>query len=133
MQAQCHPISRPAGEDLGKLAGAIDRLGQRSMRGDDEARATIRRGKAAVGIEALLVSLVARLMDPTTGRVLTGGHDLRAYPLEILRRHIGLAPQEPFLFSDTLARNIASIRYTVVVLPLVPVTPVSFNASSGRS
>ncbi|MFH0907429.1 MAG: ABC transporter ATP-binding protein [bacterium] len=57
--------------------------------------------------KTLLVSLIARLMDATEGRVAIGGRDVRAYPLEVLRRHIGVAPQEPFLFSDTLARNIA--------------------------
>jgi len=57
--------------------------------------------------KTLLVSLIARLMDATEGRVTIGGRDVRAYPLDVLRRHVGLAPQEPFLFSDTLARNIA--------------------------
>jgi len=54
-----------------------------------------------------LVSLIARLVDPTLGEVRMGGRDVREYPLEVLRKHIGMAPQEPFLFSDTLAYNIA--------------------------
>jgi len=57
--------------------------------------------------KTLLVSLLARIMDPTTGMVLAGGRDLRTYPLATVRSRIGLAPQEAFLFSDTLANNIA--------------------------
>ncbi len=53
-----------------------------------------------------LVCLLARLIDPTTGRVTANGRDLRDYPLSVLRRRIGVAPQEPFLFSDTLAANL---------------------------
>jgi ATP-binding cassette, subfamily B, multidrug efflux pump len=57
--------------------------------------------------KTLLVSLIARLIDPTEGRVLLNGHELRTIPLARLRRFLGVAPQEPFLFSDTLANNIA--------------------------
>jgi len=57
--------------------------------------------------KTLLVSLICRLIDPSTGIVWVGGKDIRAYPLAALRRQIGLAPQEAFLFSDTLANNIA--------------------------
>jgi ATP-binding cassette subfamily B protein len=57
--------------------------------------------------KTLLVSLIVRLMDASEGSVVIGGRDVRAYPLNVLRRDIGIAPQEPFLFSDTLARNIA--------------------------
>lgn len=57
--------------------------------------------------KTMLISLLVRLLDPTTGTVRIGGRDIRTIPLETLRGHIGLAPQEPFLFSDTLANNIA--------------------------
>jgi len=57
--------------------------------------------------KTLLVSLVPRLIDPTQGCVLLDNHDLRCYPLDILRGQIGMAEQEPVLFSDTLARNIS--------------------------
>ncbi|MEM6430088.1 MAG: ABC transporter ATP-binding protein [Deinococcota bacterium] len=57
--------------------------------------------------KTLIVNLIARLIEPTSGQILIDGHDIRHYPLEVLRRHIGLVPQEPFLFSDTLADNIA--------------------------
>ena len=57
--------------------------------------------------KTLLVSLMVRLMDPTTGTVTIGGTPVKSLSLESLRRQIGIAPQEPFLFSDTLANNIA--------------------------
>lgn len=57
--------------------------------------------------KTLIVNLIARLMDPTEGRILIDGSDIRRYPVEVLRRHIGIVPQEPFLFSDTIAENIA--------------------------
>lgn len=57
--------------------------------------------------KTLLISLICRLIDPTRGRVRIGGNDLREFPLQALRSGIGLAPQEAFLFSDTLANNIA--------------------------
>jgi ATP-binding cassette subfamily B protein len=54
-----------------------------------------------------LVNLISRLFDPTEGTVTLGGHDLRRFDPEDLRRHIGFVPQETFLFSATLAENIA--------------------------
>ncbi len=59
------------------------------------------------GGKTLFISLICRLMDPTRGRVMIGARDLKEYPLAALRARIGLAPQEAFLFSDTLANNIA--------------------------
>ncbi|RKX34627.1 MAG: ABC transporter ATP-binding protein [Verrucomicrobia bacterium] len=56
--------------------------------------------------KTLLVSLVARLMDPTRGSVSVGGKDLRTIPLAQLRGMIGFAAQEPMLFSRTLEHNI---------------------------
>ncbi|HXN46502.1 MAG TPA: ABC transporter ATP-binding protein [Bryobacteraceae bacterium] len=54
-----------------------------------------------------LVRLIPRLLDPTHGSVLLGGTDLRELSPSELRRHIGYVPQETFLFSATLADNIA--------------------------
>ncbi|MEN7973162.1 MAG: ABC transporter ATP-binding protein [Verrucomicrobiota bacterium] len=56
--------------------------------------------------KTLLVSLVARLMDPTEGAVLIGNEDIRDMPLVQLRCMIGFAAQEPVLFSRTLEHNI---------------------------
>lgn len=56
--------------------------------------------------KTLLVSLIPRIMDPTAGRVLVGGHDVKELSLTTLRSLVGMVPQEPFLFSDTLVENI---------------------------
>jgi ATP-binding cassette subfamily B protein len=57
--------------------------------------------------KSTLVGLVPRLMDPTAGAVLLDGVDLRDLDPAELRRHIGFVPQETFLFSATIAENIA--------------------------
>ncbi len=57
--------------------------------------------------KTLLAMLIARLLDPTSGQVLVKGCDVREMRLGELRALIGMAPQEAFLFSDTLANNIA--------------------------
>lgn len=57
--------------------------------------------------KTMIVQLITRMVNPTEGEILIDGRDIREFPLEVLRRHIGLVPQEPFLFSDTIAENIA--------------------------
>jgi ATP-binding cassette subfamily B protein len=57
--------------------------------------------------KSTLISLLARLYDPPPGTVFVDGVDVRDIPLAVLRGAIGFVPQEPFLFSDTLADNIA--------------------------
>jgi ATP-binding cassette, subfamily B, multidrug efflux pump len=57
--------------------------------------------------KSTMVKLLARLIEPTSGRVTLDGHDLRELPLSSLRKTVGLVPQEAILFSDTIARNIA--------------------------
>jgi ATP-binding cassette, subfamily B, multidrug efflux pump len=54
-----------------------------------------------------LISLLPRLHEPPPGTVFIDGVDVRHIPLAILRGAIGFVPQEPFLFSDTIAENIA--------------------------
>lgn len=54
-----------------------------------------------------LVSLLPRFYDPSDGRVLIDGVDVRTVTLRSLRRHIGMVLQEPFLFSTTIRENIA--------------------------
>ncbi len=56
--------------------------------------------------KSTLVNLVPRLFDATAGQVLIDGHDVRRIPVEVLRRHCGVVPQETFLFSETIADNI---------------------------
>ncbi|HVX15457.1 MAG TPA: ABC transporter ATP-binding protein [Pirellulales bacterium] len=57
--------------------------------------------------KSTLLSLVPRFYDPAAGQVLLDGHDLRCVDLHDLRRHIGIVFQESFLFSNTVAANIA--------------------------
>ncbi len=54
-----------------------------------------------------LVSLIPRIFDPTSGSVSMAGIDLKEFDPHDLRRNIGFVPQETFLFSATLAENIA--------------------------
>jgi ATP-binding cassette subfamily B protein len=53
-----------------------------------------------------IVQLVPRLHEPVSGVVEIDGRELAEYPLYNLRGAIGFAPQEPFLFSDTLRANL---------------------------
>ncbi|SFJ70288.1 ABC transporter ATP-binding protein [Planctomicrobium piriforme] len=57
--------------------------------------------------KSTLLSLVMRFYDVNAGRILVDGHDLRDVELDSLRRNIGLVFQESFLFSHTIAANIA--------------------------
>ncbi|HEU0009823.1 MAG TPA: ABC transporter ATP-binding protein [Verrucomicrobiae bacterium] len=57
--------------------------------------------------KSTLVNLLPRFFDPTEGRVLLNGRDLRDLPLHHLRAHVALVMQEPFLFPFTVAENIA--------------------------
>ncbi|HEY0050513.1 MAG TPA: ABC transporter ATP-binding protein, partial [Pyrinomonadaceae bacterium] len=63
-------------------------------------------GKTGSG-KSTLVSLIPRLMDAPENTIFVDGISVRRYPLEQLRKSIGFVPQETFLFSDTLAENIA--------------------------
>ena len=56
--------------------------------------------------KSLLAALLVRLVEPTEGQVFIGVHDIREYPLRVLRGHIGIATQEPFLFAESLESNI---------------------------
>ena len=56
--------------------------------------------------KSTLVSLLPRLHEPPPGGVFIDGLDIREIPLQRLRGAIGFVPQEPFLFSATLAENI---------------------------
>ncbi len=57
--------------------------------------------------KSTLVSLIPRMLDATGGSVEIGGVDVRRFDPEQLREQIGFVPQETFLFSATLAENIA--------------------------
>lgn len=66
---------------------------------------------ALVGVsgagKTTVTSLVARLHDPTSGRVTLDGRDIREYTLKSLRDSVTFLPQEPMLFRGTVAENIA--------------------------
>ncbi|KAK7345516.1 hypothetical protein VNO77_16120 [Canavalia gladiata] len=54
-----------------------------------------------------VIALIQRFYDPTSGRVMIDGKDIRKYNLKSLRRHIAVVPQEPCLFATTIYENIA--------------------------
>jgi ATP-binding cassette subfamily B protein len=57
--------------------------------------------------KSTLAKLVTRFYDPTSGRVLIDGYDLRDVTIGSLRRQLGVVPQEPFLFDGTIRDNVA--------------------------
>jgi ATP-binding cassette, subfamily B, bacterial len=57
--------------------------------------------------KSTVAKLVTRFYDPTAGRILIDGHDLRDVAVGSLRRQVGVVPQEPFLFAGTVRDNIA--------------------------
>jgi ATP-binding cassette subfamily B protein len=57
--------------------------------------------------KSTVAKLVTRFYDPTEGRVLVDGHDLRHATLGSLRRQLGVVPQEPFLFAGSIRDNVA--------------------------
>ncbi|MGD0516948.1 MAG: ABC transporter transmembrane domain-containing protein, partial [Thermoguttaceae bacterium] len=54
-----------------------------------------------------LINLICRFYDASEGAILADGADIRSYPIEEYRSHIGIVLQEPFLFYGTIAENIA--------------------------
>ncbi len=63
-------------------------------------------GETGAG-KSTFAKLIARFYDPTLGRVLLDGHDLRSVTAHSLRSQMGIVPQEGFLFSGTVRENIA--------------------------
>src|SRR5205085_3848202 len=74
---------------------------------------TIKKGKmvALVGSsgagKSTLADLVPRFHDVTAGEVLIDGVNIRQYSLKSIRSQMGIVTQEPILFNDTIANNIA--------------------------
>ena len=56
--------------------------------------------------KSTLVSLISRLYEAPEGSLRIDGRPLRDYPLAVLRRNIGMVPQETFLFSSTIRENL---------------------------
>lgn len=63
-------------------------------------------GRTGAG-KTSLAQLVPRLFDVEAGRVMIDGVDVRDLPLGWLRRHVGMVPQDPFLFSRSIRENVA--------------------------
>jgi ATP-binding cassette subfamily B protein len=60
--------------------------------------------------KSTMAKLVTRFYDPTVGRVLIDGFDLRTVTMKSLRGQLGVVPQEPFLFAGSLRDNISFAR-----------------------
>ena len=54
-----------------------------------------------------LVNLISRLYEAPEGTLFVDERPIREYPLEVLRRNLGIVPQETFLFSETIRENLA--------------------------
>ncbi|MBA0706787.1 hypothetical protein Golax_018875, partial [Gossypium laxum] len=54
-----------------------------------------------------VIALIQRFYEPSSGRVMIDGKDIRKYNLKSLRKHISIVPQEPCLFATTIYENIA--------------------------
>ena len=63
-------------------------------------------GKTGSG-KSTITALMVRQYDPTEGQILIDGVDVKDWHLPTLKKYLGWVPQEAFLFSDTIARNIA--------------------------
>jgi ATP-binding cassette subfamily B protein len=90
-----------AGEASGEAADALTDISIRIAAGQTVAVI----GPTGSG-KSTLVQLLPRLHDPAPGTLFVDDVDVREIPLARLRGAIGMVPQEPFLFSDTLAGNI---------------------------
>jgi ABC-type multidrug transport system fused ATPase/permease subunit len=114
-------VDRPDAIELPRVAGEIrfDDVSFRYAPDDESTQAlthvdlTVPPGQtvALVGAtgagKSTFAKLVARFHDPTGGRVLVDGHDLRDVTERSLRSQLGIVPQEGFLFSGTVGENIA--------------------------
>ena len=63
-------------------------------------------GKTGAG-KSTIAALIVRQYDPTEGEILVDGVDIKNWDLPALKAYLGWVPQEAFLFSDTIANNIA--------------------------
>lgn len=63
-------------------------------------------GETGAG-KSTLISLLLRFYEPSSGRITVGGHDIQSFAQHELRQKIGLVQQDVFLFSDSIAENIA--------------------------
>jgi ABC-type multidrug transport system fused ATPase/permease subunit len=108
---------RPGAVELDRIRGEIDfdhvtfSYGSGDALSDVDLHVPPGQTVALVGAtgagKSTFAKLVARFYDPTEGRVLVDGHDLRDVAAHSLRSQMGIVPQEAFLFSGTIGENIA--------------------------
>ncbi|HEY8002671.1 MAG TPA: ATP-binding cassette domain-containing protein, partial [Phenylobacterium sp.] len=89
----------------GDDAPVLDRVDLEARRGEIVALV----GPSGAG-KTTVLNLIPRFYDVAAGAVTLDGQDVRRVSLASLRRHIALVTQEPFLFDDTIAANIAYAR-----------------------
>ena len=111
------PTARPAG----RVSGTVDLCnvsleyapGRRALDGVDlhipAGTKVALVGPSGSG-KSTVLSLLLRLYDPTDGRILLDGRDLRDYTVDSLRRQMAVVLQDSVLFADTVAANIAHGR-----------------------
>lgn len=87
--------SRPSEEVLSELSVQIP-----------ENKLTALAGPSGAG-KSTLIALLLRLYDPTSGKILFDGSEIRDIPVSALRRQIALVPQDIFLFGGSIKENIA--------------------------
>src|SRR5207244_12991064 len=112
---------RPDARPLGRANGAIafrnvsfaygeDRPVLHDIAFDVEPGTRLGIAGASGAGKTTLISLLTRFYDPTGGQIWLDGVDLRDYKLEDLRRQFAIVPQDPVLFSASIAENIAYAR-----------------------
>ncbi len=69
-------------------------------------------GHTGVG-KSTLINLIPRIYDVAEGEIIIDGYNIKKIPLSNLRESIGIVPQESFLFSETIERNIAYSSDTI--------------------
>lgn len=80
------------------------------------------------GGKSTIADLLVRQLDPTAGRILLDGHDLRTLRLADLRRHVVVVDQDPFIFNTSVAEN---IRYAKPDAPAADVVAAARAAGLG--
>jgi ATP-binding cassette subfamily B protein len=84
---------------------------------------------ASGGGKSTIADLLVRQLDPSSGRILLDGHDLRDLRLSDLRRQIVVVDQDPFIFNTTVAEN---IRYAKPDAPAADVVAAARAAGLGE-